>query len=187
MGGGPKVSAACPWSRVGSPLVSRLGEIIAPSHLGRPFRWLMSASWSSNIGDGIALAAGPLLVASQTRNPTLVALAALLQRLPWLLLGLWAGAIADRGEVDDHGDVLVATPGVAPDVLIDANDLHALEPRGVVDQQPLAFGQDRVVGGVPRHRETLVDPGHRQVLHDQRFQGPPQPGPGDLRPRRRRR
>ncbi len=32
----------------------------------------------------------------------------------------WAGAIADRGEVDDHGDVLVATPGVAPDVLIDA-------------------------------------------------------------------
>lgn len=76
--------------------MSRLGEAIAPSRLGTPFRWLMSASWSSNIGDGIALAAGPLLVASQTRSPTLVAMAALLQRLPWLLLGLWAGAIADR-------------------------------------------------------------------------------------------
>lgn len=73
-----------------------MGEIVAPSHLGRPFRWLMSASWTSNIGDGIALAAGPLLVASQTRNPTLVAMAALLQRLPWLLFGLWAGAVADR-------------------------------------------------------------------------------------------
>ncbi|GGB86270.1 antibiotic transporter [Knoellia flava TL1] len=70
--------------------------MLAPSRLGRPFRWLMAASWTSNIGDGIALAAGPLLVASQTRNPTLVAMAALLQRLPWLLLGLWAGAIADR-------------------------------------------------------------------------------------------
>lgn len=85
-----------PTFPVTSLLVSRLGEFIAPAHLGRPFRWLMSASWSSNIGDGIALAAGPLLVASQTRNPTLVAMAALLQRLPWLLLGLWAGAIADR-------------------------------------------------------------------------------------------
>ncbi|WP_404383782.1 MFS transporter [Knoellia locipacati] len=76
--------------------MSRLGEVIAPARLGRPFRWLMSASWTSNIGDGIALAAGPLLVASQTRNPTLVAMAALLQRLPWLLLGLYAGAVADR-------------------------------------------------------------------------------------------
>lgn len=76
--------------------MSRLGEIIAPSRLGTPFRWLMSASWTSNIGDGIALAAGPLLVASQTRNPTLVAMAALLQRLPWLLFGLYAGAVADR-------------------------------------------------------------------------------------------
>ncbi len=76
--------------------MSRLGEIIAPARLGRPFRWLMAASWTSNIGDGIALAAGPLLVASQTRNPTLVAMAALLQRLPWLLLGLYAGAVADR-------------------------------------------------------------------------------------------
>jgi len=59
------------------------------------------------------------------------------------------GAIADRGEVDDHDDVPVATPGVAPHVLIDADDLHAVEPDGVVDQDPLALGQDRVGGGVP--------------------------------------
>lgn len=91
---------------VASLLVPRLGERIAPARLGRPFRWLMSAAWTSNIGDGIALAAGPLLVASETRNPTLVALAALLQRLPWLLLGLWAGAVADR--LDRKRIVLVA-------------------------------------------------------------------------------
>lgn len=64
--------------------------------MGRDFRWLMSSSWIGNIGDGIALAAGPLLVASQTRNALLVALAAALQRLPTLLFGLVAGAIADR-------------------------------------------------------------------------------------------
>ncbi len=50
----------------------------------------------SNLGDGIALSAGPLLVASQTRDPLLVASAAILQRLPWLIFGLYAGAIADR-------------------------------------------------------------------------------------------
>jgi hypothetical protein len=31
----------------------------------------------------------------------------------------WASAVPDRGEVDDDGDVLVATPGVAPHVLVD--------------------------------------------------------------------
>lgn len=60
------------------------------------FRWLLSSSWISNLGDGIVLAAGPLLVASQSREPFLVALAVVLQGLPWLLLGLYAGALADR-------------------------------------------------------------------------------------------
>jgi MFS family permease len=76
--------------------VSALLEAVFPRRLGRSFRWLVSASWTSNIGDGIALAAGPLLVASQTESAFLVALAAMLQRLPWLLFGLWAGALADR-------------------------------------------------------------------------------------------
>ncbi len=76
--------------------MSALVEAVFPRRLGRSFRWLVSASWTSNIGDGIALAAGPLLVASQTESAFLVALAAMLQRLPWLLFGLWAGALADR-------------------------------------------------------------------------------------------
>ena len=76
--------------------MSRLLDVVAPPRLGRGFRWLLASSWTSNLGDGIALAAGPLLVASQTRNAILVALAAMLQRLPWLLFGLWAGAVADR-------------------------------------------------------------------------------------------
>src|SRR5829696_7838867 len=64
--------------------------------MGTPFRWLVGSAWLGNLGDGIALAAGPLLVASQTSDPILVALAGLLQRLPWLLFGLYAGVLADR-------------------------------------------------------------------------------------------
>jgi MFS family permease len=76
--------------------VSTLAEALVPARLGRSYRWLLASSWASNLGDGIALAAGPLLVASQTSSPILVALAALLQRLPWLMFGLYAGALADR-------------------------------------------------------------------------------------------
>lgn len=76
--------------------MTRLLDAVVPPRLGRDFRWLLASSWVSNIGDGIMLAAGPLLVASQTRDPFLVALAALLQRVPWLLFGLYAGALADR-------------------------------------------------------------------------------------------
>jgi MFS family permease len=76
--------------------VRRFLEIIAPSRLGRSFRWLLASSWVTNLGDGITLAAGPLLVASQTRDPLTVAMAAFLLRLPWLLFGLYAGVLADR-------------------------------------------------------------------------------------------
>lgn len=60
------------------------------------FRWLMSSSWTSNIGDGIALSAAPLLIASLTSSPLLVAAGAMMQFLPWLLFGLLAGSIADH-------------------------------------------------------------------------------------------
>ncbi len=74
----------------------RITEAVVPARLGIGFRWLLASSWVSNLGDGMALAAGPLLVASQTHDPRLVALATLLQQLPWLLFGLFAGAISDR-------------------------------------------------------------------------------------------
>ena len=73
-----------------------LGELIAPRRLGTDFRWLMSSSWTSNIGDGIALSAAPLLIASLTSSPLLVAAGAMMQFLPWLLFGLLAGSIADH-------------------------------------------------------------------------------------------
>ncbi|GAB2684261.1 hypothetical protein GCM10027194_17050 [Thalassiella azotivora] len=77
-------------------LGGRLVETVLPARMGPSFRWLAAGTWTANLADGIALAAGPLLIASQTSDPFLVALAGLLQRLPWLVLGLWAGVVADR-------------------------------------------------------------------------------------------
>jgi len=71
-------------------------EAVVPARLGRSFRWLLASSVTSNVGDGVALAAGPLLVASQTHDPLLVSMALLAQTLPQLLFGVPAGAIVDR-------------------------------------------------------------------------------------------
>jgi predicted MFS family arabinose efflux permease len=76
--------------------VSTLVDIVAPPRLGTGFRRLLASSWLSNTGDGIALAAGPLLVASLTRSPFLIATGASLQWLPPLLFSLAAGALSDR-------------------------------------------------------------------------------------------
>lgn len=76
--------------------MSHLVDTVAPARLSAGFRWLLASSWISNLGDGIAIAAGPLLVASQTDDAFLVALAALVQWLPPLLFGLYAGALSDR-------------------------------------------------------------------------------------------
>jgi MFS family permease len=73
-----------------------LGDMIAPRRLGTDFRWLLASSWTSNLGDGIALSAAPLLIASLTSSPLLVAAGAMMQFLPWLLFGLLAGSIADH-------------------------------------------------------------------------------------------
>ena len=77
-------------------LVSRVIETVLPARLGSGFRWLVGSSWVTNLGDGLLIAAAPLLVASQSRNPVLVASAMLALQLPWLVFGLLAGALADR-------------------------------------------------------------------------------------------
>jgi len=75
---------------------SRAVETLAPSRLGRSFRWLLASSTITNAGDGVVLAAGPLLVASLTRDPFLVSLAVLMVDLPMLLFALIGGVAADR-------------------------------------------------------------------------------------------
>ena len=77
-------------------LAHRIAESIAPARLGRSFRWLLASATVNNLGDGIALAAGPLLVASQTQDPFLVSLALLSEYLPALVFGVSRAALADR-------------------------------------------------------------------------------------------
>jgi MFS family permease len=76
----------------------RLLDVAVPPRLGRSFRWLLSATLVNNAGDGVVVAAGPLLVASQTRDPFLVSLALFFDYLPGLLFGIIAGGYADRVE-----------------------------------------------------------------------------------------
>jgi len=77
-------------------LPARIIETLAPTRLGPSFRWLLTSSVVTNVGDGIAISAGPLLVASQTRDPLLVSMALLSEYLPVLLFGVLGGAAADR-------------------------------------------------------------------------------------------
>jgi MFS family permease len=88
------------------PTPSRLLEAVVPARLGRSFRWLLASSVVNNAGDGVALAAGPLLVASLTRDPFLVSLALFMEYLPALLFALIGGVAADR--FDRLGMVVVS-------------------------------------------------------------------------------
>jgi MFS family permease len=76
--------------------VAAVVDAVLPERVGPQFRWLWSASALTNIGDGIVLAAGPLLVASQTRDPFVVSLAFFCEFLPSLVLGSFVGVIVDR-------------------------------------------------------------------------------------------
>jgi MFS family permease len=64
--------------------------------LGPSYRRLLAASAASNLADGVFQIALPLLAVSITRSPGLVAGVAVAQRLPWLVMALPAGALADR-------------------------------------------------------------------------------------------
>jgi predicted MFS family arabinose efflux permease len=92
-------------------LLARITQTIVPARLGRSFRWLLSATVINNVGDGVAISAGPLLVASQTRDPFLVSMALLSEYLPVLLFGVLGGTIADR--VDRRRLVVVVNLGRA--------------------------------------------------------------------------
>ena len=79
--------------------MSRIVETVVPARLGTGFRWLLGASWLGNLGDGLMLAAGPLLVASKTDDAFVVALAATVQWLPPLVFGLYWKRSTTQGAI----------------------------------------------------------------------------------------
>lgn len=64
--------------------------------LGSEFRALWAAAAVSNLGDGLRVAALPLLAVMITRDPARIAAVTAAIWMPWLLIGLYAGALVDR-------------------------------------------------------------------------------------------
>lgn len=106
-GGGshPGSVTACWADLLGAGTTMAFLDGLLPERLGRPFRWLFASATLSNLGDGVLLAAGPLVVTEVTRSPIAVTASLAAQRLPWVLFGLQAGALVDRW---DRRRVLVA-------------------------------------------------------------------------------
>ena len=69
---------------------------ISKPKLGAGYFKLFGASVISNLGDGIGAVAYPWLASAITRDPLLISLVAVVQRLPWLIFSLPAGVITDR-------------------------------------------------------------------------------------------
>ncbi|GLW28043.1 MFS transporter [Actinoplanes regularis] len=63
---------------------------------GAGFARLWTATAVSNLGDGVTMVAGPLLLATVTDEPALIAGGAFAAQLPWLLFALVSGAYVDR-------------------------------------------------------------------------------------------
>jgi MFS family permease len=64
--------------------------------LGSSFWALWRASTLSGLGDGIIVAALPLLAVRLTGNAFLVSLVVVMQKLPWVVVAIPAGALVDR-------------------------------------------------------------------------------------------
>jgi MFS family permease len=64
--------------------------------LGPEYHKLWAATAISTLGDGMYLAALPLLAAQLSRDPLAVSVVTFASWLPWLLVGLLSGALVDR-------------------------------------------------------------------------------------------
>jgi len=69
---------------------------IQSHRLSRSYWKLFSSSTISNLGDGMVVAAGPLLALSLTNDTRLIATVSFAAMLPWLILSLPAGVYLDR-------------------------------------------------------------------------------------------
>jgi MFS family permease len=66
--------------------------------LRAPFARYWLSGFLADFGDGVRLAAFPLLAAQLTRSPAAVAAVIAIQGLPWLLLGVGLGVVVDRAD-----------------------------------------------------------------------------------------
>ncbi len=69
---------------------------MSEKHLSNSYWKLFASSTISNLGDGMVVAAGPLLALSLTNDSRLIAAVTFAAMLPWLILSLPAGVYLDR-------------------------------------------------------------------------------------------
>ncbi len=134
--------------------------------LGRSYFKLFSASTISNLGDGVSLIAYPWLATAVTRNPILIALVAVAQRLPWLVFTLPAGVITDRNDrrtlmIWSNTARTVLTLAVAFAVL---NRQGTLPGPDVVADETIAIPTNMILYGVIILATLLM--GVAEVLYD---------------------
>jgi MFS family permease len=129
----PHEPTGCPPSGPQGYSVLPSGAVAIWKHspLGRDYRRLWIANAISVTGDGVTVTAGPLLAASITRDPLLVAGALFAQQLPWLIFPLLSGVLVDRlepGRLMVIVDLLQAAAigGLAASVLAGMAQLAAL-------------------------------------------------------------
>lgn len=133
--------------------------------LGRSYWKLFTASAISNLGDGVGQIAYPWLATAITRNPVLIALVMVVQRLPWLLFSLPAGVITDRVERRSlmvRANVVRAavTMSVAAAVLLRGEDL----PSPAEVEQAVGGSTDWLLYGLILAATLLL--GMAEVLYD---------------------
>ncbi|HMD24664.1 MAG TPA: MFS transporter, partial [Streptosporangiaceae bacterium] len=86
----------CADRRVSRGLRHDAGVATFAAGLRRPFARYWLSGFLADFGDGVRLAAFPLLAAQLTRSPAAVAAVTAVQGLPWLLLGGGLGVVVDR-------------------------------------------------------------------------------------------
>ena len=69
---------------------------MSEQHLSNSYWKLFASSTISNLGDGMVVAAGPLLALTLTNDSRLIAAVTFAAMLPWLILSLPAGVYLDR-------------------------------------------------------------------------------------------
>src|SRR5215211_3637468 len=105
----------------------------------RALRTLLVAAVASNLGDGVTVAAAPLLAASPTTDPRTIGAVGVALTLPWLLFALPSGAVADRA---DRRWLMVG----ADLVRAGTSDLHLSELAGGLEP-PTCCLQDSCAAG----------------------------------------
>lgn len=126
-----------------------------------PFYRYWLSGFASDFGDGVRLAAFPLLAARMTGSPAAVATVTAVQGLPWLVLGAGLGVLVDRTDrrrvmvvVDVAQAAVIA--GLAAAILTGSAGLVLIYLAAFITGAGSALRDTAAVACVPR----LADPAH---------------------------